>query len=122
MINRIPPKLVAPLIILTLIVAGGCEESNQSQIKQARLTVQENIELKQQIESLQEEIQKQKDLFAQAEKEHTETMKQTGESTIKIMKTLAETAKKNEALTQEIAVLKKRIEELESQLDKSAAD
>ena len=122
MINRIPPKFVAILIILALIVAGGCEESNQSQIKQARLTVQENIELKQQIESLKKEIQKQKDFFAKAEKEHIKTMEQTSESTIKMMKILAETSKQNEELTQEIAVLKKRIEELESQLEKAAAD
>lgn len=122
MINRIPSTFLALLTILAVISTGGCEDPNQTQIKQARLTVQENIELKQQIESLKDEIQKQKDLFAQAEKEYAKSAEQTNQSTIKMMQILAETGKQNDELTQEIAVLKKRIEELHAQLEKGSVD
>ena len=57
------------IISAAILPTLGCEESSQYEIKQARRTVQENIELKQQIESLKQEVQKQKDLLAKSEKE-----------------------------------------------------
>ena len=122
MLNRHTPTLSAVLITLALIISAGCEQSNQLQIKQARLTVQENIELKQQIESLKEEIQKQKDLLVKSEKEKAEIIEQTGDSTLKIMKILAETGKENEQLSEQIAQLKNKIKELQAKLAEAAPD
>lgn len=120
MINRIPSTTFPFLIVLALIIFPGCEQSNQTLIKQARLTVQENIELKQQIESLKEEIQKQKDLLLKSEKEKAEIAEQAGDSTLKVMQILVETAKENEELTKQIVLLKNKIKELQDKLTETA--
>ena len=109
-------------IIFACFFTTGCEESNQSEIKQARLTVQENLEQKEQIESLENQIQGQKDLLTKVEKEKADILSQSGETTIKMMKNLAESSRKNDELAKENQQLKERIKQLEKQLSQTSAD
>ena len=111
--------LVISAAILPIL---GCEESSQYEIKQARLTGQENIELKQQIESLKGEIQKQKDLLAKSEKEKQDVIQEASDSSIKMMKILAETSKENEELKTEIAQLQNKIKALQAKIDEAAPE
>ena len=117
---------VSTIIALTamalLMLTLGCQESSQIEIKQARLTVQENLELKEQIESLKQEIQEQKKLLEESEKEKLDIAQQSGDSAIKLMKILVETGKELEQAVSENIQLKDRIKQLEAKLAEDAAN
>jgi len=51
------------------VFACGCEETGQAGDRQARLIANENLQLHKEIESLNDEVQNQKELLAKCEKE-----------------------------------------------------
>ncbi len=107
-------------LICICIFTCGCEESNLSN-RRARLVGNENLKLKKQlklcdkeIEKRDDEIQKQKDLLAQCQKEKAEIDEQAGDTNIKLLKILRDTSKKVDELTEENQKLKETIKELEA--------
>ncbi len=100
-------------LICICIFTCGCEESNLSN-RRARLVGNENLKLKKQLKLCDEEIEKQKDLLAQCQKEKAEIDKQAGDTGIKLLKILGDTSKKVDELTEENQKLKETIKELEA--------
>lgn len=96
------------------IFMNGCQESDQSEIRRAKLVGNENIQLKKQLESKDKEIQKQKDLVTKIEVEKALAIEQSAEANLKLLKALAEVSKEKDTLLEENLRLKAQIKELQS--------
>ncbi len=67
--KTIVPSVLFWAVLTVSILISGCEESNLTSQRRARLVGDENLKLKKQLELCNQEIQKQKDLVAEYEKE-----------------------------------------------------
>jgi hypothetical protein len=114
--NRIMIALMAACIVLVSLT--GCQESEGSDtalIQRARLVGNENLQLKKQLEEKDQLIAQLKENIEQLEIDKAEAARKAGDANFRIMQIVAETEKRNEALTQENEKLKNQLEELKSQ-------
>jgi hypothetical protein len=104
------------LIFVVFACIAGCsqEQSDQALIRQARMTGNENIELKKQIKACQREIETQKALLLQCHKDSEKAMQMTGDNSIKLLKIVDETYRQAEELMIENKQLKDQLKELHS--------
>ena len=120
--KTIVPSALFWAVLTVSILISGCEESNLTSQRRARLVGDENLKLKKQLKLCNQEIQKQKDLVAEYEKKEQkeyDAQRKTSGLTLKLMKNLTDSAKAFEKLTDENLQLKTRIQELESKLTQS---
>lgn len=109
---------ISLLLGITFMMLAGCQESKGSDtalIQRARLVGNENLQLKKQLEEKNQQIAQLKENIEQLETEKAEAARKAGDTNFRIMQIVAETEKRNEALTQENEKLKNRLEELKSQ-------
>ncbi|MCK4999542.1 MAG: hypothetical protein KAS23_08400 [Anaerohalosphaera sp.] len=108
--------LLLTCISLQMIVIAGCQESNSPKNdRQVRLIVNENIELKEQLQAKDREIQHQKDLLADCQKKNETIVSQSNDAATGFIVMLQESTK---ALQMENNALKQRIKELEAKTNK----
>lgn len=118
--KRVLSILCVTILLVLCVLTAGCAESQQggqTGDKKARLISIENSRLKQQISSLQRQLQQQKDkLIASCEQEKRIIAMKTNSIKIEqnMMKIQKEMAKRDMALVAEIARLKAEIAELKA--------
>ena len=115
--KRVLSVLCIVILSALLVLTAGCAESQQAGKtgdKRARLVSVENSKLKQQISSLQQQLQQQKGLVATCQQEKVKLKEQALTIEPKLLKIFDEMAKKHQALTAEIAELKAEIAELKA--------
>jgi chromosome segregation ATPase len=114
--TMVPSALFLVALTLSTLISG-CEESNLTSQKRARLVGDENLKLKKQLKLCNLEIQKLKKDFAEYEKElQTSSLKQTEDTSGTLLKMLAGTSKQVQEFTEENKQLRNKIRELESKL------
>ncbi len=98
--------------VLGVLLMSGCQESESTQIRRARLIANENIQLKKQLKEKDQQIEELKkqieELIAKSEKEQ----EQFGNTTLQTLQMLGETENRNQALTLENEKLKEELEKL----------
>ena len=103
------------ILLLSLPLLTGCQESRSGQIRRARLIADENLELKKELKQKDEQIADLKKQIEQIEAKIAEERKKFGDMTLKTLQILAESEKKNQALTAENQKLKEELEKLKAQ-------
>jgi cell division protein FtsB len=98
-----------------MFLFAGCQESDASQIRRARLVANENIQLKKQLQEKDQQIEELKKQIEQIETESAEAIEKSGEASGKTLRLLLESEKSNEALILENERLKEEIEKLKAQ-------
>lgn len=101
--------------LLGLSFLAGCQESEASQIRRARIVANENIQLKKQLEEKDQEIEELKKEIERVELEAAEEVQQAGDTSIKSMRLLLESEKHNEALILENEKLKEQLKKYNKQ-------
>ncbi len=110
--------MIVPLIF-GLGVLLGCQEQNETDIvKKARLTGQENIELKKLIKEKDREIQNQKKLLAECNRDLVKGQEEATDTNAKMLEIASKAATEAEDLRAQNEILKSRIQELESKIPK----
>ena len=107
--------IVIGITVLGLWALSGCQESDASQIRRARLVANENIQLKKQLEEKDQQIEKLKKQILEIEEKTAKSVEQAGNTSIKSMRLLLESEKNNEALILENQKLKEELEKLKAQ-------
>lgn len=125
--ERLTTGAVCILAVSLIVIFAGCQQSQEKQTtgvsRKDRLVANENLDLKNEITRCQEEIEKQKNLVSQCEKEKEEMDRQANETMKWLMdelpKDLLDDASKlseeNANLTAKIAELEKALKESNSQ-------
>lgn len=122
--ERLTTGAVCILAVLLIVVFAGCQQSQEKQTtgvsRKDRLVANENLDLKNEITRCQEEIEKQKNLVGQCEKEKEEMDRQANETMKWLMDELPEQMLDDSAkLSEETANLTAKIAELEKALKES---
>ena len=107
--------IVIGITVLGLWTLSGCQESDASQIRRARLVANENIQLKKQLEEKDQQIEKLKKQILEIEEKTAKSVEQAGNTSIKSMRLLLESEKNNEALILENQKLEDELEKLKAQ-------
>jgi len=97
----------------TLLLAG-CQKSDASQIRKARVVANENLQLKKQLTEKEIQIQDLKKQIEEIEAEKVKADEQFGSTTIKTLQMMAEVENRNQTLTAENEKLKEEIESLKT--------
>ena len=100
---------------LATLLLTGCQESDSSQIRRARLIATENMQLKQDLEERNRQIEELKAQIEALELENAKVIEQSGEASIKTLRMLLESEKRAEAIVIENRKLKEEIEKLKPQ-------
>lgn len=117
--KTIVPSALFWAVLTVSILISGCEESNLTSKRRARLVGDENLKLKKQLKLCNQETQELKEVLTAYEKEEQreyDAQKKAGDLTFKLMNNVADSARKIEKLIDENLQLKTRIQELESKL------
>jgi len=108
------------LVALTLsTLISGCEESNLTSQRRARLVGDENLKLKKQLKLCNQETQELKKVLTEYEKEEQkeyDAQEKAGDLAFKLMKNVADSSREIDKLTDENLQLKNKIQELESKI------
>ena len=72
--------------VLGLLLLAGCQESDSSQIRRARLIATENMQLKQDLEEKDQKIEELKAQIETLEVENAKVIEQSGEASIKTLR------------------------------------
>ena len=114
--KRVLSILCVALLSALLVAAAGCEESQRPQTgdKKARLVFSENSSLKQQINSLQQQLQQQKDLVAGCQQEKVRIKGLASGIEPNMLKIHKEMARRDMRLTAENNQLKAEIADLKA--------
>ena len=105
--NSLIPAMVLAALLTNLPFITSCKESDNADNRRARLVANENIELKKQLALKNLEIQKQKRLLAQSEKDRVKDAEQVSDSVVKLMQQLVAIGEEN----QQLKVKNKELEE-----------
>ena len=106
--------IVLFISVLSVLLLTGCQESDASQIRKARVIGNENLQLKKQLEEKDQQI---KELTAQIETlevEKAKVIEQSGETSIKTLRMLLESEKRAEGLVIENRKLEEELEKLKA--------
>ena len=113
--KTIVPSALFWAVLTVSILISGCEESNLTSQRQARLVGDENLKLKKQLKLCNQEIRELKKILTEYEEEY-DAQEKAGDLAFKLMNDLADSAEEIDKLTDENLQLKTRIQELESKL------
>ena len=83
-------KTVLFISALGALLLTGCQESDSSQIRRARLIATENMQLKQDLKERNQQIEDLKTEIEKIETESAEAIERAGETSIKSMRLLLE--------------------------------
>ena len=110
-------QLITILFIsaLATLLLTGCQESDSSQIRRARLIATENMQLKQDLEERNRQIEELKAQIEALELENAKVIEQSGEASIKTLRMLLESEKRAEAIVIENRKLEEELEKLKAQ-------
>ena len=100
---------------LATLLLTGCQESDSSQIRRARLIATENMQLKQDLEDRDQQIEELKAQIEALELENANVIEQSGEASIKTLRMLLESEKRAEAIVIENRRLEEELEKLKAQ-------
>ena len=100
---------------LATLLLTGCQESDSSQIRRARLIATENMQLKQDLEERNRQIEELKAQIEALELENAKVIEQSGEASIKTLRMLLESEKRAEAIVIENRKLEEELEKLKTQ-------
>ena len=106
----------AVVLVGGVFFVGGCEESESSGSKQARLVAAKNLELEKQVQTLEEDVAKQEGLVAQCEKEKVELAQKAAQIEPNLQLIFGEMAQKMQTVEAENAQLKEELAKLEQRL------
>ena len=101
--------------VLGILLLAGCQESDSSQIRRARLIATENMQLKQNLEEKDQQIEELKAQIEALEVENAKVIEQSGEASIKTLRMLLESEKRAEAIVIENRKLEEELEKLKAQ-------
>ena len=101
--------------VLGILLLAGCQESDSSQIRRARLIATENMQLKQNLEEKDQQIEELKVQLEALEVENANVIEQSGEASIKTLRMLLESEKRAEAIVIENRKLEEELEKLKAQ-------
>ena len=101
--------------VLGILLLVGCQESDSSQIRRARLVATENMQLKQDLEERDQQIEELKAQIEALEAENAKVIEQSGEISIKTLRMLLESEKRAEAIVIENRKLEEELEKLKAQ-------
>ena len=107
--------IVIVISVLGILLLTGCQESEASQIRRARVIASENMQLKQDMEERDQQIEELKAQIEALEVKNAKEHEKFGNTTIKTLQMLSETENRNQALTLENEKLKKELEKLKTQ-------
>ncbi len=116
-------RLIFILPLTLIVIFTGCQQSQEKNTAEVsrkdRLVGNENLSLRNELKICQEEIEKQKSLVLQCQKEKEKADEQCGETTTWLLKDLPkDLIEDSTKLSQENANLLSRIADLESELAK----
>jgi hypothetical protein len=100
---------------LATLLLTGCQESDSSQIRRARLIATENMQLKQDLEDRDQQIEELKAQIEALELENANVIEQSGEASIKTLRMLLESEKRAEAIVIENRKLEEELGRLKAQ-------
>jgi len=107
--NSLIPAIVLAALLTNLPFITSCEESDNADNRRARLVANENIGLKKQLELKEKEIQKQKRLLAQSEKDRIKDAEQVSDGVVKLMQQLVAIGEENQQLKAKNKELEEKI-------------
>lgn len=110
-----PLTIVLFISALAPLLLTGCQESDSSQIRRARLIATENMQLKQDLEDRDQQIEELKAQIEALELENAKVIEQSGEASIKTLRMLLESEKRAEAIVIENTKLEEELERLKAQ-------
>ncbi|MHC4857754.1 MAG: hypothetical protein ACYTBY_08185 [Planctomycetota bacterium] len=110
-----PLTIVIFISALAPLLLTGCQESDSSQIRRARLIATENMQLKQDLEDRDQQIEELKAQIEALELENANVIEQSGEASIKTLRMLLESEKRAEAIVIENRKLEEELERLKAQ-------
>ena len=98
--------------VLGVLLLAGCQESDASDIRRARVIGNENLQLKQDLEEKDERIAELTAQIEALEVEKAKVIEQSGETSIKTLRMLLESEKRAEAIVIENRKLEAELEKL----------
>ncbi|MHC5103532.1 MAG: hypothetical protein ACYSOQ_08960 [Planctomycetota bacterium] len=110
-----PLTIVLFISALATLLLTGCQESDSSQIRRARLIATENMQLKQDLEDRDQQIEELKAQIEALELENANVIEQSGEASIKTLRMLLESEKRAEAIVIENRKLEEELGRLKAQ-------
>ncbi|MHC4374522.1 MAG: hypothetical protein ACYSTO_10195 [Planctomycetota bacterium] len=110
-----PLTIVIFISALAPLLLTGCQESDSSQIRRARLIATENMQLKQDLEDRDQQIEELKAQIEALELENANVIEQSGEASIKTLRMLLESEKRAEAIVIENRKLEEELGRLKAQ-------
>jgi len=118
--KRIKLSALPVFVLFALVLfSGSCRESGSISNRKARLIANENMELKNQVKSLEQEINKQKELLAKCEKEKLDIQTEATEAVemnIPLFEVISEIERELNNKAAENKELNEKIAELEAKL------
>jgi len=114
--------LAMGVVIGVSLWTAGCEESSTSTSRRARLVADENLQLKQQLKACRAEVEEQKRMVVDAQKQAEQIASDSGEANIKLLKALADMGKQLEAMSAENERLKAQLKAAGIQGDGNTGD
>ncbi len=107
---------IITVLVIAVFAHTGCrEQSNQALVRQARITGNENIELKEQIKTCRQEIEKQKGLLLQYQQDSGKARQTAGENSLRLLKMLAKDSEQTDELIAANKRLKAQLKKLQAQ-------
>ncbi len=106
--------IIIVVSILGVLLLTGCQESNAGDIQRARVIVDENLQLKQDLEEKDQQIEKLTAQIEALEAKNAEVITQSGETSIKTLRMLLESEKRAEAIVIENRKLEAELEKLKA--------
>ena len=100
--------------VMGILLLAGCQESESSQIRKARLVGNENLQLKQDLEEKDKQIEELTTQIEALEVKNAKVIEQSGEASIKTLRMLLESEKRAEAIVIENRKLEKELEKLKA--------
>ena len=106
--------ILTTVSVIAIVLGTGCQESDATQIRKARLIGTENLQLKKQLKEKDQQIEDLKKEIEQVKAEMAQKEKQSGQTSIKSLKLLMESEKRAEGLVIENRKLKEELEKLKA--------
>lgn len=107
-----PKSVVSSVSIVFVMLIAGCEEQSLSSAEKSRLTADENIQLRQELERCDREIKKQKGLLEECLQEKKVTEERADKGIEDMMNNVVkDILRENKELREENEKLKKELEE-----------
>ena len=115
--KRISLVFFVAITLSAIVITAGCQKQAKISPRQERLVLNENIQLKKQLKACRKEVEKQKNLLKDCEKQKDQIQKQADEAITFLMEDVPTALiEEQKRLTEENAELKSQIKRLQSQI------